>query len=237
MFTLFLTILFLGTAGTRVCAHEALDMEQRGSIRITMHQGKNIVSGGTMTLYQVGAAEEDDGNYRFVLTDDFADSKESLEDIQSAELAEALAQYAGSRSVKGTTKKIGDDGNVSFGKLEPGLYLLVQNRASSGYRKAAPFLVSVPQQGEEGCVYEVDASPKLELERVSDPSNPDGSDGSTGSSGGSGKAVSAAAPLGAALLPQTGQLNWPIPVLTVLGIALFSAGWMLRFGKKNGYEK
>ena len=39
-------------------------------------------------------------------------------------------------------------------------------------------------------------------------------------------------------LPYTGQLNWPIPVLVVLGLVLFSAGWLLRFGKKkDSYEK
>lgn len=39
-------------------------------------------------------------------------------------------------------------------------------------------------------------------------------------------------------LPDTGQLNWPIPVLVVLGLILFSLGWVLRFGKKkDGHEK
>jgi hypothetical protein len=32
-------------------------------------------------------------------------------------------------------------------------------------------------------------------------------------------------------LPQTGQLNWPIPVLVVFGLTVFSIGWNLRFGK------
>jgi hypothetical protein len=34
-------------------------------------------------------------------------------------------------------------------------------------------------------------------------------------------------------LPQTGQLNWPIPVLVILGLAMFSVGWNLRFGKRR----
>ncbi len=32
-------------------------------------------------------------------------------------------------------------------------------------------------------------------------------------------------------LPQTGQLNWPIPVLVIFGLTVFSIGWNLRFGK------
>jgi LPXTG-motif cell wall-anchored protein len=34
-------------------------------------------------------------------------------------------------------------------------------------------------------------------------------------------------------LPQTGQLNWPIPLLAILGLAMFSAGWILRYGNKK----
>ncbi len=34
-------------------------------------------------------------------------------------------------------------------------------------------------------------------------------------------------------LPQTGQLNWPVPVLTCAGLVLFVFGWTLRFTKKN----
>lgn len=39
-------------------------------------------------------------------------------------------------------------------------------------------------------------------------------------------------------LPQTGQMNWPIPVMTVAGLALFIFGWYLCFGRKReGNEK
>lgn len=39
-------------------------------------------------------------------------------------------------------------------------------------------------------------------------------------------------------LPQTGQLTWPIPVLTVSGMVLFSLGWWLCFGsRKEPHEK
>ncbi|MCD7821787.1 MAG: hypothetical protein LUG64_06230, partial [Clostridiales bacterium] len=40
-------------------------------------------------------------------------------------------------------------------------------------------------------------------------------------------------------LPQTGQLNWPVPVLAVSGVVLFALGWGLsRSGRKReGYAK
>ena len=42
--------------------------------------------------------------------------------------------------------------------------------------------------------------------------------------------------LGKRRLPQTGTLQWPIPVLAVAGILLFLAGWMRKYGKKNKTE-
>lgn len=35
------------------------------------------------------------------------------------------------------------------------------------------------------------------------------------------------------VLPQTGQLNWPVPVLAVSGMLLFAAGWVLKRGKEQ----
>ncbi len=40
-------------------------------------------------------------------------------------------------------------------------------------------------------------------------------------------------PTPAPTLPQTGQLNWPIPLLAVTGLAVFVVGWILRFGEKK----
>lgn len=34
-------------------------------------------------------------------------------------------------------------------------------------------------------------------------------------------------------LPQTGQLNWPIPVLCIGGLVLFSFGWLMRKEERN----
>ena len=40
-------------------------------------------------------------------------------------------------------------------------------------------------------------------------------------------------PTGPGELIQTGQLNWPIPVLAGLGVLLFMAGWALVFFRKD----
>ena len=222
---LLLTVILLCAMGVTAYAHDVPDLSRKGSITITMRQGEKAVPGGSLTLYRVGEVQEEDGNYRFVLTGDFTGCGVSLTDVQSAQLASRLAQYGKDHSLTGTTRECDSSGTVSYTGLTLGLYLLVQNRAASGYNKVDPFLVSVPMQEDGTYVYDVDASPKVEVEKVTTPSN-----SSTTTATRSGTAKSK--------LPQTGQLNWPVPVLAVLGMGLFAAGWMLRAGqKKSSYEK
>ena len=38
-------------------------------------------------------------------------------------------------------------------------------------------------------------------------------------------------------LPQTGQLWWPVPVCSALGLVVFAAGWKFNFDKRKKYEK
>ncbi len=214
-FSLILSLFLLFTISVTAYAHEVPDVSRAGSIRITMHYDGAAVSGGTLTLYQAGDIHEDDGNYSFVLSKDFAESCISLNDIQSTDTAEDLSKYAVSEKLQGTIGAIEDDGTVSFA-VDPGLYLLMQEDAAEGYDKVSPFLVSVPMSQDGAYVYDVDASPKVEIIKapVTPPAdNPEDPK-----------------------LPQTGQLNWPIPMLVILGLLFFSIGWFLRFGGKEKHD-
>lgn len=224
LLALFTTVMVLCTMSVAAFAHDVPDISKKGSIQITMQQGKTVVSGGNLTLYRVGAVSENDGNYSFVLTGDFKDCGASLDKLQSNELANKLAQYAANKKLTGTTKEIGKDGTASFTDLELGLYLLVQNKAATGYNKVDSFLVTVPMLENGKYIYDVNASPKVEVKpNPTTPTTPSTQKPSTPSS---------------STLPKTGQLNWPVPILVVSGLVLFSIGWMLRFGNKKGnYEK
>lgn len=225
-------------------AHQVPDAARTGSIEIAMAQDGTKVPGGTLTLYRVGQVREDDGNYSFALTGEFTESGVSLEDVQADELAGELARYAEDNGLSGQTLSI-FEGAVTFSDLELGLYLLVQEEAAPGYNAIVPFLVSIPTLEDGVYRYDVNANPKVELIDVplepvdpGDTSEPgDTSAPADSSDPGDSSAPASSASAAAPTLPQTGQLNWPVPVLAALGLALFALGWMLRLGKKGGYEK
>lgn len=215
IFAISLALILLCTAEFAVCAHAVPDLTAKGSVTVTMHCGNTVVSGGTVTLYRVGKVSEQDGSYSFTPVDAFADCDEDFNEVQSSDLAGKLHDYAVEHEITGTTKPVGSGGTAVFANLELGLYLLVQNDAAEGYNKAVPFLIGVPNIQDGVYVYDVNAAPKVELEKEAETVSP--------------APTTPTDPK----LPQTGQLNWPIPVLATLGIMLFSCGWLLRFGRRR----
>ncbi len=193
-----------------VLAHDVPDLSRTGSITVRMHKNETPVPGGTLTAYRVGQIQQNDGNYVFVLTEAFAASGLSLEDPE----AQALAAYAAQNGPTGTAQTVSAEGIAKFTQLELGLYLMIQTEPAPGYSPVAPFLVSLPYTREGVYVYDVDAVPKLELEPV--PTEP----------------IKPLEPT----LPQTGQLNWPVPVLAVAGLTLLVLGIVL-YGKGKKCEK
>ena len=209
LLALLLAAVLVCTMSLTTFAREAPDTSRKGSIQLTIRQGGTAVPGGSFTLYQVGALQEEDGNYRFVLTEAFAGSKVSLEEVSSAQLANTLAAYAKDHKLSGTAKDVDKDGEIAFTGLELGLYLLVQHKAAKGYETAAPFLVSVPYLYADEYQYDVTSQPKTDLEREVKPTAPP-------------------SPGGGKKLPQTGQLWWPVPVLACAGLGCIAVGLFRR---------
>lgn len=195
-------------------AHEVPDPDRTGSISLTFAYQGMAVPGGTVTAYRVGEIAENDGNYDFAFSPEFAGSGVDLSDLSAAGLARALADYAGEQALTGTGADIGDDGTAIFPDLEPGLYLIIQTKAADGYEAVSPFLVSVPMNENGTYLYDVDATPKMDtITETPDEPEPTPAPGPN--------------------LPQTGQLNWPVPVMAVLGLCLLLFGWALRYGAKK----
>lgn len=194
------------------------------SLTITMRFGDTNIPGGELAIYRVGYIVEEKGEYIFRRVTD----GRKLTNVLSSSMAENLKEYVDGRNdIVAKKVSIGtgeaDCGVAEFLGLETGLYLVVQAKAADGFLPISPFLVSVPYETDGELDYTVEIISKSPLipedfsstTPSTEPSKP-----------GDGK------------LPQTGQLNWPVPVMVVLGMGLFVAGWMLCFGrKKDGHEK
>lgn len=220
--SLLLALMLLGAVSMTGYAHEVPDYNQRGSISITMEYRDEPVSGGTLTLYRVADVDFDGGNYFFTYTEDFAECSVPVTELSSSGISTALAEIAKDKKLTGVTQTLDENGKTTFIDLEIGLYLLIQEEATSGFKKVNPFLVSVPYYEDGHYIYDVDTAPKNlpgpetepSTEPTTEPTNPGNK------------------------LPQTGQTNWPVPVMAAVGMLLITAGFCLKTSaKKKTYEE
>lgn len=242
-------------------ALEVVDLSRTGSIKVSLYDSETseAVGGGTLTLYRVAKVQKDNANLSFVYTNGFEDCGVELGDLSEGELAGRLAEKIAA-TAESTTVEVSDLGVAEFGDLEVGLYLVVQTTAAENYNVVNPFLVSVPIQENGKYVYDVDALPKVGTATKKTPDTPDepdtpdtpdepdtpdtpvapGPDNPDGWVLGDHGEKNYPNPdnpngyvMGAHGLPQTGQLNWPIPVLAVTGVVLVAAGIKLKKGTRK----
>ncbi len=216
MTTFLFAILVICMTSASVLAHDVPDFERSGSITVYLEDEARRASSGTMIFYRVGEIVSTDGNYSFRLVEAFVDSGETLEDLGAPELARSLLNFAQRKNLSGTTVEI----NAGIARYEVegdqlGLYLVSQSETEMGYNAIDPFLIAVPNWDVGTYVYDVNAAPKVE-KIVPMPSNPLPTE-----------------PQKDSVLPQTGQLKLPVPVLAVLGLLLIGGGVMMRIGVKN----
>ena len=217
LISLLFTAILLCSLALPAYAHDVSQDRNDCTIEVVVRYDGEDVSGGTLTAVKIGYVDEEDGDFFFSqeLTGTL------LEDITSAALPGELYNFyennkknyefhVQTQSVK--------DGKATFAGLSTGLYLIIQEEAAKGFSKLNAFLVSVPYMEDGQYLYDVTAAIKTELKREPESTPPP----STKPDG--------------PKLPQTGQLNWPVPVLAVSGIAMFTLGFLLR-KKEDPYEK
>lgn len=216
VFSLFLALMLLGSLVISVSAVSLPDLTQNGTITFNVRYDGKPVSGGSLTIYRVGDIVEDDGDYVFRLTSVIDDKQSIVEDPQDLALAKKVAEIAQAAKVPATTVEI-DDGKAYFPDVATGLYVVVQLEVNEGFEAMSPFLISVPQFKDGQYTLNVVANPKTPVETIPETTKPTEPKDDK--------------------IPQTGQLNWPVPMLVAGGLLLFALGWYLRFGtKKETYE-
>ncbi len=218
-----MTILLCTTCLSAAAADTTdIDLGKKGSISLTLYSDEagETVTDGALTLYEVAELTLTDGNMAYVRTAAFAGFTGEL-DVEDTSLAKDLTAYVSSGGVTGTTRTIASDGSVSFSGLTLGLYLIVQTTQSTGYYTIDPFLVTVPLAQDGVWVYDVDASPKVEVKPEPAPEpEPEQEPGPT--------PEPTPTPTPDKTLPQTGQLFWPIPILAGAGALFIVIGSIMR---------
>jgi len=202
-----LSIILLFCAFVVSVSAEPIDFDRKGSIAITVKCGDKSVTSGSFTIYRVATFKWNVDKYDFIYTEQFSDCGIGFENLDSNITSKNYANFVKQSSIEGTTQPINEYGVSMFTDLSVGLYLVVQQDFAEGYTPPEPFLITLPSNGDDGLVYEINASPKLQIELDQIKPPPD--------------------------IPQTGQLKWPIPVLAISGVVLFSLGWMLMRSKRK----
>ncbi len=229
------------TASALAVAYE----DKKGTITVEMKYDGKAVSGGTLAVYRIGDASEENGKYKFRKSDSMNDFDLDLDtnDISDATLAENVASFVQSNNFSAYADTENIDGKAVFNNLDLGIYLVVQTKASDGYEPLMPFLVSIPMNYNGNYKFDVTAEGKTQNKQdtlptspADDPDNPSAPDTSGNpTDDGTGNTHGNTA---GGILPQTGQLNWPVPVLTALGLLIFTLGWLLAFfGKREKQVK
>lgn len=227
----------LSTASICLCLRDPVD--------------ESAVNAACFSLYHVAAPAGAGGEEPFVYTPAFAACGIELRLEQAELLAGRLAAYAGQERLATADQQTSQAGRLCFSALAEGLYLLVQEGSVAGYYAASPFLVALPLLEADGSLnYEPLAFPKIErmavpeppvsgetepeptLPEVSDPvTEPELSEPPAREPVEPGK-TDPADPDESRLI-QTGQVNWPLPLLATAGFLLFSYGWPALWGKRE----
>lgn len=199
-------------------AHDVPQDRNDCSIEVIVRFNGENIDGGTLTAIRVGYVDEEDGNYFF--SQEMTGVK--LEDIASSDAPGTQKEFydnnKGNYDFYTQTQSV-KDGKATFSGLSTGLYLIIQEQAAEGFSPLGAFLVSVPYMEGGEYQYHVTAAMKSELERETEPTDPPPTKPDDPK------------------LPQTGQLNWPIPMMVVAGLIFFVVGWALCFGKKREHNE
>lgn len=222
---------------------------ESGTVTVTLNSPDNNVHGSvTIALYQTAEYTQNG----LVLTDDFSGSGLNLGELKNTAAAEALYAYARDNALTCETKTASVPGSVTFGPLQPGLYLIASvSGQDDEFEPIVPVLLTVPFTSDDGeTTLDVRCEPKLELKPTQPPTDaPRPTDVPTEAPTEEqptqittepqtetsaqlqteSPTQAATEPASEEKLPQTGMVMWPVPVFACTGLLLFALGWALRF--------
>jgi hypothetical protein len=158
-------IVILLTSSYTVFAEE-FDQSKTGSISVTLIDKKQQepIVGAELSVYFVSTVVMDtDGNLIYDYTEDFKEFGTAIDDTTLVTKLDAFVSQHRVPSIKITTN---NEGTAFCGEIPLGLYFVKQTGAVEGFALCTPFIVTVPHEIDDGYVYDVNASPKTEVSRL-----------------------------------------------------------------------
>lgn len=219
-----------------------------GTITVTLEYNKKPVKGVEVTLYQVGTGVIEGNNLTFVPVEALGADAPALNGLTAKQVKEAIETLTDllgdmsreERAALAVDAKDSDkNGKIVFDGLEIGVYLAVKTELGSDYL-FDPSLVFLPYGSELGWDDDMTVNPKISYDDDDDPEDPPTpptpptppptdipNDPPPGGSMNPPSDPSEIIPeedppLG--VLPQTGLLQWPIPVMAAVGLLLVAIG-------------
>lgn len=165
MITSCVTALLILTCSLTVFAQD-FDPKKTGSVSVTLTEqnDEKPLVGVELSVYYVATVHKDVfGTLSYVYTDAFEDSGIDIADPSLATKLEAFVLEHNVPSIKITTD---ENGTATCKDLALGLYFIRQVSAVEGFAPCTPFTVTIPGMNADGYVYEVNASPKTEVARL-----------------------------------------------------------------------
>jgi hypothetical protein len=165
--SLFLTVWILFLLPVSVFAQEP-DLERTGSISVTLlaREGRIPIPGVELSLYHVASVSRNSENkLSYTITDAFEACGCSLEDPG---LSGTLDAFVKGQNCSVQALVTDASGTVMFRDLPLGLYFVKQTSTAAGYAPCTSFLVAVPDEHEGGYVYNITATPKTDVAKLTD---------------------------------------------------------------------
>lgn len=146
----------------------ALDYDRVGSISVELkdRDGETPIQGAELSLYHVAKVSlNSEKNLSYNFTDAFEDCGFELDDPA---LSAKLDGFVKENSLSAQKLVTDAHGKVTFANLPLGLYFVKQTNTVAGYAPCTSFLVTVPNESADGYVYDLNASPKTDIAKLTD---------------------------------------------------------------------
>lgn len=171
------TLLYLVCSAVPALAYTFVDTGREASLSVFYKKNDTIISGASFSLYRV--ADMSDRAY-YTLSGSYADYAVELNELDSEgwrAAAETLAAYTARDEIAPhAAGKTDEQGRLSFGNLDTGLYLLTGEKVTiwNDTYTPEPCLISLPGiDGEDQWIYDRTVSPKAEMTHDPNGGNPD----------------------------------------------------------------